>query len=378
MSKKQRDRLHAEVQQQLQQRVAEGTPGVTAGVMGTRGHPLTPSSTPGCPGTHHGGTDERTGPAVQPEGTRGGLDGDGDGVGDSPHFYPHPGASSVLESPVSSEIEQLTQNVLASHRATCQLGAEDLRLRRGDTFTREEVSAYQRQPAAEMWQRCAGRITEAVQHVVEFAKRLRGFMELSQHDQIVLLKAGMACPQTGDITASLCPTPGSLLRPCPQPGNITTSPSPTWGHHRIPVPNPRVTTASLSPSWGHHHIPIPNLGISPCPCPQPGATTTSPSPSPQSLLLLCPQPWCPQGPLQPHWGGDSPVGPTWEVTVPNGPLQPHWGGDSPMGPTGDVTVPKGPLQPHWGGDSPMGPTWEVTVPKGHSSPIVEVTVPPGR
>ncbi|XP_064899010.1 nuclear receptor ROR-gamma isoform X2 [Columba livia] len=190
MSKKQRDRLHAEVQQQLQQRVAEGTPGVTAGVMGTRGHPLTPSSTPGCPGTHHGGTDERTGPAVQPEGTRGGLDGDGDGVGDSPHFYPHPGASSVLESPVSSEIEQLTQNVLASHRATCQLGAEDLRLRRGDTFTREEVSAYQRQPAAEMWQRCAGRITEAVQHVVEFAKRLRGFMELSQHDQIVLLKAG--------------------------------------------------------------------------------------------------------------------------------------------------------------------------------------------
>ncbi|KAK2512229.1 hypothetical protein Q9233_016391, partial [Columba guinea] len=86
--------------------------------------------------------------------------------------------------------EQLTQNVLASHRATCQLGAEDLRLRRGDTFTREEVSAYQRQPAAEMWQRCAGRITEAVQHVVEFAKRLRGFMELSQHDQIVLLKAG--------------------------------------------------------------------------------------------------------------------------------------------------------------------------------------------
>ncbi|XP_065510026.1 nuclear receptor ROR-gamma [Caloenas nicobarica] len=223
MSKKQRDRLHAEVQQQLQQRVAEGTPGVTPGVTGTRGHPLTPASTPGCPGTRHGGMDERTGPAVQPEGTRRGPDGDGDG--DGPNFYPHPGASSVLESPVSpsAEIEQLTQNVLASHRATCQPGAEDLRLRRGDTFTREEVSAYQRQvrrapggdtgvspeateatgtrwghggdtrvaqPAAEMWQRCAGRITEAVQHVVEFAKRLRGFMELSQHDQIVLLKAG--------------------------------------------------------------------------------------------------------------------------------------------------------------------------------------------
>ncbi|PKU27778.1 nuclear receptor ror-gamma [Limosa lapponica baueri] len=40
-----------------------------------------------------------------------------------------------------------------------------------------------------MWQRCAGRITEAIQHVVEFAKRLRGFMDLCQNDQIVLLKA---------------------------------------------------------------------------------------------------------------------------------------------------------------------------------------------
>uniref|UniRef100_A0A8C0B5W9 RAR related orphan receptor C n=1 Tax=Buteo japonicus TaxID=224669 RepID=A0A8C0B5W9_9AVES len=41
-----------------------------------------------------------------------------------------------------------------------------------------------------MWQRCAGRITEAIQYVVEFAKRLHGFMDLCQNDQIVLLKAG--------------------------------------------------------------------------------------------------------------------------------------------------------------------------------------------
>lgn len=46
----------------------------------------------------------------------------------------------------------------------------------------------------EMWERCAGRLTEAIQHVVEFAKRLRGFMELCQNDQIVLLKAGTAPP----------------------------------------------------------------------------------------------------------------------------------------------------------------------------------------
>lgn len=42
-----------------------------------------------------------------------------------------------------------------------------------------------------MWQLCAVKITEAIQYVVEFAKRINGFMELCQNDQIVLLKAGM-------------------------------------------------------------------------------------------------------------------------------------------------------------------------------------------
>ena len=42
-----------------------------------------------------------------------------------------------------------------------------------------------------MWQLCAIKITEAIQYVVEFAKRIDGFMELCQNDQIVLLKAGM-------------------------------------------------------------------------------------------------------------------------------------------------------------------------------------------
>lgn len=44
-----------------------------------------------------------------------------------------------------------------------------------------------------MWQLCAIKITEAIQYVVEFAKRIDGFMELCQNDQIVLLKAGNMC-----------------------------------------------------------------------------------------------------------------------------------------------------------------------------------------
>ena len=49
----------------------------------------------------------------------------------------------------------------------------------------------------EMWERCAHRLTEAIQYVVEFAKRLSGFMELCQNDQIVLLKAGAQGERAG-------------------------------------------------------------------------------------------------------------------------------------------------------------------------------------
>lgn len=41
-----------------------------------------------------------------------------------------------------------------------------------------------------LWQQCAIQITHAIQYVVEFAKRITGFMELCQNDQILLLKSG--------------------------------------------------------------------------------------------------------------------------------------------------------------------------------------------
>lgn len=41
-----------------------------------------------------------------------------------------------------------------------------------------------------MWQQCAIHITNAIHYVVEFAKRIAGFMDLCQNDQIILLKAG--------------------------------------------------------------------------------------------------------------------------------------------------------------------------------------------
>ncbi|NXF55579.1 RORA protein, partial [Oceanites oceanicus] len=115
MSKKQRDRLHAEVQQQLEQRQreAEGAPAVPLGLTGCRGHPLSLTSTPGCPGTRHGGTEGRAGPTAEAEpgwleGTKRGPDGDGDRDGDrdGPDFYPHPDGHPNLtwgcDSPMGS------------------------------------------------------------------------------------------------------------------------------------------------------------------------------------------------------------------------------------------------------------------------------------
>lgn len=46
------------------------------------------------------------------------------------------------------------------------------------------------QSAEWMWQQCAVHLTNAIQYVVEFAKRVSGFLDLCQNDQIILLKAG--------------------------------------------------------------------------------------------------------------------------------------------------------------------------------------------
>ncbi|XP_027718060.1 nuclear receptor ROR-gamma-like isoform X4 [Vombatus ursinus] len=104
--------------------------------------------------------------------------------------YSSPSFRLDLPNASLTEIEHLIQNVCKSYQETCQLRLEDLQRQRSNVFSREEVINYQRKSMWEMWERCAHRLTEAIQYVVEFAKRLAGFMELCQNDQIVLLKAG--------------------------------------------------------------------------------------------------------------------------------------------------------------------------------------------
>ena len=41
-----------------------------------------------------------------------------------------------------------------------------------------------------MWQHFAGLVTPSIQDIVEFAKRIPGFLEFAQDDQLILIKLG--------------------------------------------------------------------------------------------------------------------------------------------------------------------------------------------
>uniref|UniRef100_A0A671XJE1 RAR-related orphan receptor C a n=1 Tax=Sparus aurata TaxID=8175 RepID=A0A671XJE1_SPAAU len=88
------------------------------------------------------------------------------------------------------DIERITQSVVKSHVETSQYSTEELKRMAWTVYNPEETRSYQIKSAEVMWQQCAIHITNAIQYVVEFAKRITGFMDLCQNDQIILLKAG--------------------------------------------------------------------------------------------------------------------------------------------------------------------------------------------
>ncbi|XP_010724059.1 nuclear receptor ROR-beta [Meleagris gallopavo] len=95
---------------------------------------------------------------------------------------------SHMSSSFSSD--RIAQNIIKSHLETCQYTMEELHQLAWQTHTYEEIKVYQSKTREALWQQCAIQITHAIQYVVEFAKRITGFMELCQNDQILLLKSG--------------------------------------------------------------------------------------------------------------------------------------------------------------------------------------------
>ncbi|XP_059496129.1 nuclear receptor ROR-alpha A isoform X2 [Stegostoma tigrinum] len=209
MSKKQRDSLYAEVQKhrlQQQQRDHQQQPG--------EAEPLTPTYNGltelnnDLSNLYMDGHTPEVGKAdsgmnnfyldIQPSPDQSGLDINGIKqepiceYAAVPDFFPYCSFTNGESSPTVSmtELEHLAQNIAKSHIETCQYLREELQQITWQAYVQEEVEIYQNKPREVMWQLCAIKITEAIQYVVEFAKRIDGFMELCQNDQIVLLKAG--------------------------------------------------------------------------------------------------------------------------------------------------------------------------------------------
>ncbi|KAG7266563.1 hypothetical protein CRUP_011148 [Coryphaenoides rupestris] len=122
------------------------------------------------------------------------MDGaDGSGVQLTHTLLVHAHASLLDQLPDDCsvlELERITQSILKSHLETCQYSVEDMKRFTWVQYSAEETRSFQTKSAEWMWQQCAHHITNAIQYVVEFAKRIAGFMDLCQNDQIILLKAG--------------------------------------------------------------------------------------------------------------------------------------------------------------------------------------------
>ncbi|KAL6107786.1 rora [Pungitius sinensis] len=108
----------------------------------------------------------------------------------NPGFFSHAIPNPLPEGCTLLEIERITESVLKSHIETSRYSIEELDIMKWTLYSPEETRAYQTKSAEAMWQQCAVQITNAIQYVVEFAKRIVGFMDLCQNDQIILLKAG--------------------------------------------------------------------------------------------------------------------------------------------------------------------------------------------
>ncbi|KAG7280058.1 hypothetical protein CRUP_030514, partial [Coryphaenoides rupestris] len=191
MSKKQRDSLYAEVQKhRLQQQQREHQQQQQPG----EAEPLTPTyglSASGLTELHDdlsGYMDGHTPDAgkpdsavggfyldIQPSPDQSGLDINGikpepicDFAAPGSGFFPYCSFTSGDTSPTVSmaELEHLAQNISKSHMETCQYLREELQQMTWQAFLQEEIENYQNK---------LSNLTEAIQYVVEFAKRTDGF-----------------------------------------------------------------------------------------------------------------------------------------------------------------------------------------------------------
>lgn len=80
--------------------------------------------------------------------------------------------------------------VYEAHQRTCLYPFDSVDQMKSSQASTEIISFYKNMSHQQLWQAVAEKLTVAVQQIIEFAKMVPGFMDLSQDDQIMLLKAG--------------------------------------------------------------------------------------------------------------------------------------------------------------------------------------------
>ncbi|XP_052787075.1 probable nuclear hormone receptor HR3 isoform X2 [Mya arenaria] len=80
--------------------------------------------------------------------------------------------------------------ILEAHQRTSPYSVETIAQLKATPVSSELITLYQNMTHRQVWAEVADKLTFAVQQIIEFAKMVPGFMDLSQDDQIMLLKAG--------------------------------------------------------------------------------------------------------------------------------------------------------------------------------------------
>ncbi|VDI83019.1 nuclear receptor subfamily 1 group F member 4 [Mytilus galloprovincialis] len=106
----------------------------------------------------------------------------------TPTTAPHPVA--LLRAIDLMDSSTFSKAVLDAHLRTCLYSADQIDLLKSNLPSTETINTYKNMSHKQLWMEVAEKITIAVQQIIEFAKMIPGFMDLSQDDQIMLLKAG--------------------------------------------------------------------------------------------------------------------------------------------------------------------------------------------
>ncbi|XP_060599188.1 probable nuclear hormone receptor HR3 isoform X2 [Ruditapes philippinarum] len=168
MSKKQREKVEGEAQLIKQ--------GVSPGVNGYSG---SDNYMYQSPNGYHGYGDS----SLSPTGSSGGVY--------SPTASPTtPQSVTVVRTVDLLDTVAFGKAIHEAHQRTCLYTADTIAQLKSNTITTETITNYQNMTHRVLWTEVAEKLTLAVQQIIEFAKMVPGFMDLSQDDQIMLLKAG--------------------------------------------------------------------------------------------------------------------------------------------------------------------------------------------